>query len=372
MMVAALFAAARVSASGARLVLPAASIAWPNGTLSHLDLRVFNTSYISAVEIETVYRRAGCGTCAPPASRFTVGPRQNVALDDAVTSLFGESETPGAIELQYDDTAGPVIVTSRLYASAPATPEYGGFLAVRPSEQAVSRSVFNHVSLRPEIASTIYTAAGGFDPGSVPVRAVYTLFRGDGTALGSVSRTIGPGEFFQFDGALASALGVATPADEDLYLTVAADGPFLPWVVVMDGRCGSLTLLESEEDTAPSDVIPLLVTLSRYRFSPGGPDEPPIRLQTGRTYRITFHAADVEHGISGIPQLGIAARTVSPGADDVVTLTPALSQVGHYNFACTRVCGAGHGGMHGEIEVEASAPVRAAPRPRMIPERIRN
>jgi heme/copper-type cytochrome/quinol oxidase subunit 2 len=99
-------------------------------------------------------------------------------------------------------------------------------------------------------------------------------------------------------------------------------------------------------------VVPLLVTLSRYQFSPGGPEGPPIRLTAGVTYAITFRSIDVVHGISAIPVLGIASREVAPGADYVVSLTPTPVQRGRYNFACTRVCGPGHGGMFGAIEVE--------------------
>jgi len=98
-------------------------------------------------------------------------------------------------------------------------------------------------------------------------------------------------------------------------------------------------------------IVPLLVRLSRYQFSPGGPDGPPIELDAGTTYEITFHAEDVEHGISSIPQLGIETRSIAPGNDYVVQVTPTEAQRGLYNFACTRVCGGGHGGMHGAIEV---------------------
>jgi len=106
---------------------------------------------------------------------------------------------------------------------------------------------------------------------------------------------------------------------------------------------------------AVSDSVPLLVTVSQYEFSPGGPSGPPIRLQSGVTYRITFRSIDVEHGVSAIPALGIEGGSVSPGTDYVVTVTPTALQVGRYNFACTHVCGPGHGGMHGSIEVEAGA-----------------
>ena len=71
------------------------------------------------------------------------------------------------------------------------------------------------------------------------------------------------------------------------------------------------------------------------------------------TYQITFRSADVVHGISAIPVLGIA----EPGRSLPATTTSSRSlrrrlQRGRYNFACTRVCGVGHGGMFGAIEVE--------------------
>jgi hypothetical protein len=110
---------------------------------------------------------------------------------------------------------------------------------------------------------------------------------------------------------------------------------------------------EPRKIAAPMDAVPVLVTLSRYRFSPGGPDGPPIRLHAGTTYRMTFRSLDVEHGVSAIPVLGIEGRSVTPGDDYVVTVAPTTGQSGRYNFACTRVCGAGHGGMYGAIEVAA-------------------
>jgi hypothetical protein len=98
--------------------------------------------------------------------------------------------------------------------------------------------------------------------------------------------------------------------------------------------------------------VPILVVASRYQFTPGGPDGPPILLNAGTTYEITFRAGDVEHGVSAIPRLGIPALDLVPGRDQTVTVAPTLDQVGRYNFACIRVCGAGHGDMHGAIEVD--------------------
>ena len=121
----------------------------------------------------------------------------------------------------------------------------------------------------------------------------------------------------------------------------------------------------------PGQPVDVLVTLSQYRFSPGGPDGPPIELQAGVTYRLTFRAADVSHGVSPIPQLGIEGREVAPGDDYVVIVTP--SGAGLYAFACTRVCGGGHGGMRGAIVVTAPTPERVslerARKTRIVPPR---
>lgn len=311
-----------------------------------------NLSFAAAVDVQAIYRCRGGGACASITKTFTVAPRQNLALDDAVVSLFGAPESGGAIELLYDDAGGPLLVSSRLYTPQAPLPTYGASVRALRSDEATTRCLFNQAALSADLASGFRTNAGGFNPGLAPVTATYTVRRGDGTALGSAARTIGPNEFFQFDGTIGDAAGVTDLTDVNLYLTVAADGPFFPFVVVIDNQSGDLLFPEPASDAAPPEAVSLLVTLSRYQFSPGGPDGPPIRLQAGVTYRITFRSADIEHGISAIPLLGIASQSVAPGSDYVVTVTPIFSQRGRYNFACTRVCGAGHGGMYGAIEVE--------------------
>ena len=111
-------------------------------------------------------------------------------------------------------------------------------------------------------------------------------------------------------------------------------------------------ILDTDAFAGCVEVVPLLVTLSRYQFTPGGPDGPPIRLVAGVTYSVTFRSVDVVHGISSIPVLGIAHHDVVPGEDYVVTIAPTAAQRGTYTFACTRVCGVGHGGMFGRIEID--------------------
>jgi heme/copper-type cytochrome/quinol oxidase subunit 2 len=164
----------------------------------------------------------------------------------------------------------------------------------------------------------------------------------------------------------ASATAVLTLAAW-FWLLAGVEPPDVFWRLLLEDDEALAISGAAAERAVPSDPLPVLVTLSQYRFAPGGPDGPPITLQAGVAYRITFHSADVAHGVSAIPQLGIAGREVSPGDDYVVTVEPFVA--GLYAFACTRVCGGGHGNMRGAIEVTAPTPARA-PIGRARPTRI--
>ena len=169
------------------------------------------------------------------------------------------------------------------------------------------------------------------------------------------------------DAGTAAALALAAA----FWFLAGAEPPEVLWTLLLEEEETPTTSTTAADRVGSAEPIPVLVTLSQFRFSPGGPDGPPIRLQAGFRYEITFHAADVEHGVSAIPQLGIGGRQVAPGDDYVVTIQPSVA--GLYAFACTRVCGGGHGGMRGAIEVVAPTPERAPParsRPtRIVPPR---
>ncbi len=155
------------------------------------------------------------------------------------------------------------------------------------------------------------------------------------------------------DANTAAALALAAA----FWFFAGAEPPDLLWTLLFEEE-EALATSATADRAAPVDPVPVLVTLSQYRFTPGGPDGPPIALQAGVAYQITFHAVDVAHGVSAIPQLGIDGREVAPGDDYVVTIRPSVA--GLYAFACTRVCGGGHGGMRGAIEVTALTPERAS------------
>src|SRR5262249_19240928 len=87
-----------------RITIPAvASIVGVSPFFS--DVRVFNTSYASAVEITATYR-CFLGSCpaALATETFVLAPRQARAFDDMVATTFHAANSAGGVEL--DITSG--------------------------------------------------------------------------------------------------------------------------------------------------------------------------------------------------------------------------------------------------------------------------
>src|SRR5262245_11812548 len=84
------------------------------------DVRVFNTSYVSNLEVTATYRcfLSDCpGT--PPQAIFSLAPREAAAFDGMVDQTFHAPNSGGGIEFVFDGPASQLVVTSRLYSTEP-------------------------------------------------------------------------------------------------------------------------------------------------------------------------------------------------------------------------------------------------------------
>src|SRR5262245_53739114 len=275
-------------------------------------------------------------------------------IEDPLVSLWGTSGL-ASIYLEAIPSAGndsSFAVDSRVLNVANPAATFG--LSLPGASLGVTAG---DIGLAPDIQNDAdyRTNFGLFNDWSEATNVSVELLADDGSVLGAKSVALPPYSLQQTN---VSEFAAAPFQHAVLRVTPAEGygGQIVGYTSVVnnatgDGAAGMLQTYRVPDSEKVSE-IPLLVTMTRYQFSPGGPVGPPIRLQAGRTYRITFQSVDIEHGISGIPQLGIANRAVAPGADYVVRVAPNASQRGRYNFACNRVCGGGHGGMYGAIEVE--------------------
>ncbi len=335
-------------AAPARIIIPAvASIHGANGSFFRSELHAFNTS-LSPIVATLTFRCWSGRPCAVLPVPLTIPPRTNVVIADAVSDLAHVAESAGALEIDYDDAGGTLAVTSRLFNQL-ENGTFGQTVPALAEADGVTNAVFNFVPITSDFRHGLRSNAGGFDPGDAPVTTTWVLHAHDGAELGRATRVLAPRESFQFGTSVDAALGAAAADMSDAYVTVTASAPFLPYVSVVDNLTGDPTFLLPQRDTPPA-ARDLVVDCARYRFTPG--TDTPIVLQAGVAYRLVFRSADTTHAISAIPQLGIDGADIMPGGDYVVDVTAAPSLRGaRFNFACTHVCGPGHGSMYGAIEV---------------------
>ena len=114
---------AAAAASADIVTLPAAaSIQGGNPFFS--DVRVFNTSYTSSLDVTATYRcfiaTVACPS-SPPQIQFTLAPRASQAFDDmvAAASGFATPDTAGGVEFVFSGTEDQLVVTSRLFSTFP-------------------------------------------------------------------------------------------------------------------------------------------------------------------------------------------------------------------------------------------------------------
>jgi len=351
------------------------------------DVRVFNTSYTSAVTVTAVYRCFGCASAVAP-QVFTLQARESKAFDDISNQLFGVPNSLGAIEFSTAATPGGIVVTSRLYSplAPPATTgSVGMFIPGLPSSSAKAVTVLTNL-----LNGDFRTNIGVYNPNAVGVTATLRLFEGP-VLLGTFPVTLGPQTGAQVND-IYGQLKFGTLKTTNGYCTVessAAGAPLFTYAAEADNTTQDTIFVVGTEDvpappgfnpptatasvtptvtptpTPPSGTQTITINVKAWDFSPGGPVSPAIVLQVGTTYRLVFHNVDTpqttnpRHGFSGISDLGLpGSDNIEFGKPDFVipSFTPQAFQRNAYPFACTNNdCGGDpqqHAGMVGFLIIQ--------------------
>jgi hypothetical protein len=329
-----LFVCASAYAAQRTIVVPAiASIHGAGGTFFRSDVHLFNHSS-TRVSAQLTFRCWKGQSCGSPAS-VVLDPRSNRRIEDVVNTLFAAPETAGALEIAYDDAAGPLTVRSRMY-----TEGYGQGVPGLDRSAAQRISLLNFVPLFPAMRSN----AGGYNPNDTQASTTWELHRADGSLINTFTRVFAARESFQYP-----VSGVTN--EPGAYIIVSSDLPIFAYVSAIENQTGDAVFVTAAEDTRPAPAAEVVVECSQYKFSPGS-GSTPIVLTAGASYRLRFHSLDTTHGLSAIQQLAIAAGDIAPDADYVVDIAvPESLRGSRFNFACTRLCGSGHGNMYGVIEI---------------------
>jgi photosystem II stability/assembly factor-like uncharacterized protein len=240
-----------------KITLPAvASLRGAGGTFFHSDVRVWNASAAFA----EVTARFSCfeGNCGQRV--FLVAPRQMLAFDDVVASLFGTSGQAGAMEFV---SVRPLVVTSRLYTPARSEPTVGMFVPGLAPRRASSAVVLNGLSHAADASSGSRVNVGVFNQADVAQVVTYRLFDGAGNPIGQTARLFGPREAFQVNDIFAF-LNVSG-AVETAYCLIEGSEllPLFTYAAVIDNRSQDPIFVPGEDDPEKPPIVPLTLAGSR-------------------------------------------------------------------------------------------------------------
>jgi hypothetical protein len=241
------------AAGNITLTVPAAASAHGvNGTFFHTDLWLMNRSFTSTAVVTLTYRCTTGLACGNGVQAVTLQPRQSTMLTDVIGRRFDAPGTSGAIEVSWPTISGPVSASSQVSSPLPPAPAFGTLVPALPLSSAKMHAVFIGVESGGGLTSGSRSNAGAYNPQSVPVDVTFELHKGDGTTLGTYSRTYQPNEAYQLYPNVFDLLGVGSTVATDAYLVVTATAPVFPYVTVIDNVSGDSSFLSaSDDETAP-------------------------------------------------------------------------------------------------------------------------
>lgn len=284
---------------------------------------------------------------------ITLPANGGIRINDPLASLWG---TGGLGTLYLESVPGPgndgaFIADSRLLNVANPNATYG--LSVPPTLSGI-RSTDRGYAADIESDVQYRTNIGLFNDSSAVAAVRVEIVADDGSLIGSRTYSLPPFALVQ-DAVTNVTSSSFSHAAVRVIPPPGLSGQIIGYVAVADNATSdaAVALIQPYTPLAGA-ALSIRVEMSRYRFAPGSPDGPPITLRAENEYELVFHSAEGTHGVTPIPQLGIAGSpSIAAGSDYVVRVTPTADQRGaRFNFACTHFCGIGHGGMYGVITIE--------------------
>jgi plastocyanin len=251
---------AAAAASADVVTLPAAaSIQGGNPFFS--DVRVFNTSYTSSLDVTATYQcfiaTVACPV-TPPQIHFTLAPRVSQAFDDMVASAtgFDAHDTAGGVEFESSGSEDQLVVTSRLFSTLPYN-SVGMFIPGLHASDAHTTTVLTSIRHDPGNTSGFRTNVGVFNPGDATASVTFTIFDRGTNQLGApVTRSVSGHSGLQVS-AIFDAAGVGSVSTENAVIVVSSSGAVFSYAAVLDNRTADPIFVVGAQDLPEQPITPV-------------------------------------------------------------------------------------------------------------------
>ena len=187
--------------------------------------------------------------CSTAAVSLLFAPRETRVFADALLEVFGKQSGAGALEVTYETTPGPIVVSARAATVHAERPGNGMALPVLPTSAARVTATF--VGLSDGRAGDGETRVNGgvYNPSTTAVFVGFTVHAESGEALNTVFQMVGPRAWTQINDLFSQA--GAGPARPGSFVTFTSEAPVFPFLISIDNRSGDSVYLEPRESFQP-------------------------------------------------------------------------------------------------------------------------
>ncbi|MCC6129927.1 MAG: hypothetical protein IT186_08350 [Acidobacteria bacterium] len=216
-----------------------------NETFFHSDVALFNR-ISDSITVKARYRCQAGQNCGTGEATFDMPAFSSKTIPDVVSTLFGASQSSGALEFSYRSPwrrGDELAVFSRVYTPELPKPTNGAAVPGLPSGQAMGKGIFLGLANNGgDLSAGFRSNAGIYNPWGFEISATFDVYRTEGrldsaNRLGSFSATWGPYESRQIND-IFKAAGAESTVTLDGMLRMTATAPVFGYVTVIDNGTG--------------------------------------------------------------------------------------------------------------------------------------
>ena len=255
------------------LTLPAAA-SIVGGAPFFSDVRAFNTSYTSPLDVTATYHcfiPSPC-TAGQPTITFTLQPRESTAFNDMVAVTFQAPNTAGGVEFEYTGESEQLVVTSRLYSTEPQA-TVGMFIPALGNGEAYPNTVLTSVRNGATAGGSFRTNVGIYNREDSAVTVTFRIFDNGAQVGNDVVRNVGGHAGVQVSG-IFTAAGAGGHATDNAVIVVTANGQIFSYAAVIDNNTTDPIFVVGAEDQ------PFQATTPVATATPGAPTATPTPTAT--------------------------------------------------------------------------------------------
>ena len=238
------------------------------------DVRAFNTSYTDSLAVTAVYHcfiPTPC-TAGAPQLQFTLAPREARAFNDMVADAFQAPGTAGGVEFAHSGGSGQLVVTSRLFSTAPV-PTVGMFIPGLMDSEAHATTVLTSIQ-NGGAGKGFRTNVGVYNRGDSAVNVTFTIFDAGQNQVGNPVTGTVPGHSGLQVNEIFTAADAASQSTDNAAIVVSSSGEVFSYAAVIDNNTTDPIFVVGALDEPQQQITPVATATPTQPAATATPTRP--------------------------------------------------------------------------------------------------